>query len=204
MKSHTTSTWILRRNFSSTASKRSKNDHGNFNNVQPVDLLEPWTDSDDENNQKSVKNEPQFSKTDGNSDKCLADFSKLIPNVEPMPPRTLSHLNSEGRASMVDVGAKAVTQRTAIAECEVEVPFEVMQLLELNKLKKGDALTVAQLAGVMAAKKTYADFFSYNQFFILKLTRARVTINNIVQFVENLRDSDHSDDLFCDLGCFSL
>lgn len=66
----------------------------------------------------------------------------------------LSHVTTEGKARMVDVGEKAVTHRTAIAEGSVIVGKKIAQLLRENQLKKGDALTVAQVAGVMAAKRT--------------------------------------------------
>jgi cyclic pyranopterin phosphate synthase len=67
---------------------------------------------------------------------------------------TLSHLDSEGRAHMVDVGHKADTLRTAVAAGEVRMRPQTLALIRAGQIKKGDVLTVAQLAGVMAAKRT--------------------------------------------------
>ena len=66
----------------------------------------------------------------------------------------LSHLDSEGRARMVDVGHKPDTERMAVAKGEVRMRAETLSLIRAGAMKKGDVLTVAQLAGVMAAKRT--------------------------------------------------
>jgi cyclic pyranopterin phosphate synthase len=66
----------------------------------------------------------------------------------------LSHIDAEGRASMVDVSHKTDTERIAIARGEVHMKPETLALIREGAIKKGDVLTVAQLAGVMAAKKT--------------------------------------------------
>jgi len=66
----------------------------------------------------------------------------------------LSHLEESGRARMVDVGGKPDTVRLAIAKGEVVMREETLALIRAGTLKKGDVLTVAQLAGVMAAKRT--------------------------------------------------
>jgi cyclic pyranopterin monophosphate synthase len=66
----------------------------------------------------------------------------------------LSHLDDSGRARMVDVGAKAETERTATAKGEVLMKPETLRLIRQGSLKKGDVLAVAQVAGVMAAKQT--------------------------------------------------
>jgi len=66
----------------------------------------------------------------------------------------LSHLDESGRAHMVDVGVKPDTERTAIARGEVILQPETLALIRQGLMKKGDVLTVAQIAGVMAAKKT--------------------------------------------------
>jgi cyclic pyranopterin phosphate synthase len=66
----------------------------------------------------------------------------------------LTHLDDQGRAHMVDVGAKPDTQRTAIAGGEIKMRLETFHLIQAGTIKKGDVLTTAQLAGVMAAKKT--------------------------------------------------
>jgi cyclic pyranopterin phosphate synthase len=66
----------------------------------------------------------------------------------------LSHLDSEGNAHMVDVGHKPDTERMAVAKGEVRMKAETLSLIRAGAMKKGDVLTVAQLAGVMAAKRT--------------------------------------------------
>lgn len=65
-----------------------------------------------------------------------------------------SHLDADGRARMVDVGAKPVTARAAVASCSLHVSGRLLRLLRDARLPKGDALTVAQLAGAMGAKRT--------------------------------------------------
>ncbi len=65
-----------------------------------------------------------------------------------------THFNTEGAPHMVDVGGKAVTERRAIAAAEMTMNSEVLRLIRDGGHKKGDVLQVAQLAGIMAAKKT--------------------------------------------------
>lgn len=67
---------------------------------------------------------------------------------------TLTHLDETGRARMVDVGAKADTERLAIARGEVVMKPETLALIRAGQIKKGDVLTVAQIAGIQAAKRT--------------------------------------------------
>ena len=67
---------------------------------------------------------------------------------------TLTHLDAEGRARMVEVGDKAVTARTAVASCEVRMSPATAALLLDGGLPKGDALPVVRLAGIQAAKRT--------------------------------------------------
>ncbi len=66
----------------------------------------------------------------------------------------LSHLDKSGNARMVDVGDKAITERTAVAAGEVRMRPETLALVRAGQLKKGDVLTVAQVAGIQAAKRT--------------------------------------------------
>lgn len=66
----------------------------------------------------------------------------------------LTHVNAQGKAQMVDVGGKASTTRLAQAEATVRVGEQLTQLIAANELAKGDVLTVAQLAGIMGAKRT--------------------------------------------------
>ncbi len=65
-----------------------------------------------------------------------------------------THFNEQGRAKMVDVGKKSVSRRTAIAEGRVLVNESTFALIQSGGMKKGDVLTVAQIAGVMGAKRT--------------------------------------------------
>ena len=65
-----------------------------------------------------------------------------------------THFNEEGRARMVDVGSKAETERAAVAAGRVLVNEETFRLIECGGMKKGDVLGTAQIAGIMAAKKT--------------------------------------------------
>ena len=66
----------------------------------------------------------------------------------------LTHFNEEGRARMVDVSDKSVTERTATAQGRVYMQPETLRLIEEGQIKKGDVLAVAQVAGIMGAKKT--------------------------------------------------
>jgi len=67
--------------------------------------------------------------------------------------KKLTHFNKSGRARMVDVSEKGVTLRTATASAKVLVSPETFALIREGRVKKGDVLGVAQVAGVMAAKK---------------------------------------------------
>jgi len=66
----------------------------------------------------------------------------------------LSHLDESGKARMVDVGHKPDTERVAVAQGEVTMRSETLELIRAGAMKKGDVLAVAQVAGVMAAKRT--------------------------------------------------
>ena len=67
----------------------------------------------------------------------------------------LTHLNGQGRARMVDVTEKAETFRTALAEGVVRMSAETLELVRTGGTPKGDVLAVAQVAGIMAAKRTH-------------------------------------------------
>ena len=71
-----------------------------------------------------------------------------------MPEDQLTHVDATGAARMVDVSAKAVTTREAVAAGRVATTGEVLDLLRRDGLPKGDALAVARLAGIMGAKHT--------------------------------------------------
>uniref|UniRef100_W5NKR5 Molybdenum cofactor biosynthesis protein 1 n=1 Tax=Lepisosteus oculatus TaxID=7918 RepID=W5NKR5_LEPOC len=72
------------------------------------------------------------------------------------PSDHLTHTDAQGRASMVDVGGKPVSRRTAAASATVLLGEKAFWLVKENQLAKGDALAVAQIAGIMAAKQTSA------------------------------------------------
>jgi cyclic pyranopterin monophosphate synthase len=66
----------------------------------------------------------------------------------------LTHLDDQGNANMVDVGDKPESQRIAVAGGRVLMKPETLQLIKDGNIKKGDVLTVARIAGIMAAKRT--------------------------------------------------
>ncbi len=67
----------------------------------------------------------------------------------------LTHLNNKGEAVMVNVGEKAVTDRTARAYAKIKMEPETLKKLVNSQLKKGDGLSTARIAGIMAAKRTW-------------------------------------------------
>lgn len=66
----------------------------------------------------------------------------------------LTHFDEDGRVNMVDVGDKAVTERIALARGSVHMSANTLAHLKSGENKKGDVLTIAELAGIMGAKKT--------------------------------------------------
>jgi cyclic pyranopterin phosphate synthase len=68
---------------------------------------------------------------------------------------TFPHLDDSGNAKIVDVSGKQITTRTAVASAEVRVSAEVIDALRSEALPKGDALAVARIAGLQAAKRTW-------------------------------------------------
>ena len=75
-------------------------------------------------------------------------------NPDSDPSSSLSHIDAEGRAVMVDVGWKDDTARSALASGRVLMSSKTVQLVEDGQVSKGDVLTVARIAGIMGAKKT--------------------------------------------------
>lgn len=67
----------------------------------------------------------------------------------------LTHINDQGRARMVDVSEKAITHRIAVAAGSIYMQPETLQAIIDGQIKKGDVLAVAQVAGIMAAKRTW-------------------------------------------------
>jgi cyclic pyranopterin phosphate synthase len=70
------------------------------------------------------------------------------------PRKRLTHVDEAGAARMVDVGGKAETRRTAVAECFVRMAPDTVKAIREATLAKGDALAVARVAGILAAKRT--------------------------------------------------
>lgn len=68
--------------------------------------------------------------------------------------KQLTHLDEYGKAHMVDVSTKPMSTRMAVAKGEVVVKHETFQLIKEGNVKKGDVLSVAQIAGILAAKRT--------------------------------------------------
>lgn len=66
----------------------------------------------------------------------------------------LTHLDEEGRARMVDVAGKDVTERTAVAEGSIRMSPEALEAIRQRRTPKGDVLQVAEVAGIMAGKRT--------------------------------------------------
>ena len=96
----------------------------------------------------------------------------------------LSHLNQDGQAIMVDVGSKKVSHREAIASIRVFMNSETFNLLKEGNLKKGDALGVARLAGIQAAKQTWSLIPLCHQ---IPITHIGIELN--------LNEEDHSVDI---------
>jgi len=83
----------------------------------------------------------------------LAKCDELRYNIH-MENQKLTHLSDDGKAHMVDISAKKPTERIAIAGGQIRMNQDTFQILKAGQLKKGDALGVAQIAGILAAKKT--------------------------------------------------
>jgi cyclic pyranopterin monophosphate synthase len=66
----------------------------------------------------------------------------------------LSHVGSAGEARMVDIGGKPVSRRTALASGRIRLTPPTLELVRTNQIRKGDVLSAARLAGIMAGKKT--------------------------------------------------
>jgi cyclic pyranopterin monophosphate synthase len=88
----------------------------------------------------------------------------------------LTHLDERGRATMVDVGSKAETERVAIAEGFVKMAPETLALIQSGGAAKGDVIATARIAGIMAAKRT-ADLIPLCH--PLMLTKVAVTIEAV-------------------------
>src|SRR5262245_24604029 len=79
---------------------------------------------------------------------------RRLARPEPVEGRALSHVDARGRVKMVDVGDKPVTAREAIARGSIAMSREALRLIRAGRVKKGDPLQTARLAGILAAKQT--------------------------------------------------
>jgi len=77
-----------------------------------------------------------------------------MPKKSPRTGAALTHIDSRGEARMVDVSAKAATERVAVAEGRVVMSKATLELIISGNAKKGDVLGTARIAGIMAAKRT--------------------------------------------------
>ena len=84
----------------------------------------------------------------------MADMDAALQRGEKTKEEDFTHFNDRGRAKMVEVSEKEVSHRTAVAGARVLVSRETFDLIRSGGMKKGDVLTVAQIAGVMGAKRT--------------------------------------------------
>ncbi len=67
---------------------------------------------------------------------------------------SLTHVDDKGRAKMVDISSKRVTEREAVARASIYMQPQTLEMIEDLRIKKGDVLAIAQVAGIMAAKRT--------------------------------------------------
>ena len=74
--------------------------------------------------------------------------------METIDLKKLTHIDSRGEASMVDVSAKPISQREAVASGEIHLQKTTVALIQKNKIAKGNVLATARIAGILAAKKT--------------------------------------------------
>ena len=92
-----------------------------------------------------------------------------------------THFDAQGNARMVDVSGKSVTARTAVAEGTIQVSPEVFHAIEQKTVKKGDVLTVAQVAGILGCKRT-SELIPMCH--LLNLTNATLTFEMLPESLE--------------------
>jgi len=102
------------------------------------------------NNNLNVVNQARIISTD--SKLTHVDTAGKLTNVDTAG--KLTHVDTAGKAKMVDVNSKESTCRIARASCVVNIGCEISEAIENNSMKKGDVLTVAQIAGIIGSKKT--------------------------------------------------
>ena len=81
-------------------------------------------------------------------------MSQTMSNSTPTAISPLTHFDAQGQAHMVDVGAKAVTHRVAVATGRIQMLPSTLALIQSGTVKKGDVLGIARIAGIQGAKKT--------------------------------------------------
>ena len=79
----------------------------------------------------------------------------LLKKVDMEENEILTHINSQGRSKMVDVSDKDATHRVAVAAGHIKMQHQTLKRIKEGSIKKGDVLAVAQVAGIMAAKRTF-------------------------------------------------
>ncbi|MEY3428321.1 MAG: Cyclic pyranopterin monophosphate synthase accessory protein [Pseudomonadota bacterium] len=77
-----------------------------------------------------------------------------MPHSQPNTPSPLTHFDAQGQAHMVDVSAKAVTHRVAVATGRIQMLPATLALVQAGTAKKGDVLGIARIAGIQGAKRT--------------------------------------------------
>ncbi len=104
----------------------------------------------------------------------------------------LSHLDDQGAARMVDVGAKSVTARSATAAGTVQTTAEVVGLIAAGGLPKGDALATARIAGIMAAKRTSDLIPLCHQIALSGVDIAFETTSSTIEITASARTADRT------------
>ena len=109
-----------------------------------------------------------------------------------MDEQRLTHFDASGRARMVDVGAKDETERVAVARGTVEMQPETLRLILEGRAKKGDVLAVAQVAGIMAAKRTPDLVPLTHPLAIAAVTVDLTVADDAVEIVATVRTTDRT------------
>jgi len=94
----------------------------------------------------------------------------------------LTHIDADGNAVMVDIGGKTSTDRVATAACSVLMHKDTITAISSGKIKKGDVLSIAQLAGIMGSKKT-ADLIPLCHPIALTSSKVELTIDRALNSV---------------------
>lgn len=100
--------------------------------------------------------------------------------VDSSSSKQLTHTDEAGKARMVDVNHKSITERLAVASAVVHVGPEIAKLIEQNSVKKGDVLSIAQIAGIIGAKRT-AEIIPLCH----NIPISSVVINTVLNLTEN-------------------